>query len=96
MCIVTFDLRRENRRHDNCTCTVEYISGGQKQNFHTKALSPFTEEDRRRIEALTARKGTSRLTADEAGEIETKVRRTLEERRGELTGGANDGIIKKT
>ena len=96
MCIVTFDLRRENRRHDNCTCTVEYISGGQKQNVHTKAISPFTEADRRRIEELTARKGTAPLAADEAKDIEQRVRGELAGRSGgELTGGENGGINKE-
>lgn len=105
MCIVTFDLRRENRRHDNCTCTVEYISGSHKQNVHTKALSPFTEEDRRRIEELTAGKGTSPLTAYEAKDIEQRVRSVPADMTyrewygkyvegGELTGEANGGIIK--
>lgn len=95
MCIVTFDLRRENRRHDNCTCTVEYISGGQKQNVHTKALSPFTEEDRRRIKELTAGKGTSPLTAYEAKDIEQRVRSELAGRSGgELTRAAKSDIMK--
>lgn len=65
------------RRHDNCTCTVEYISGGQKQNVHTKDLSPFTEADQKRIDELTARKGTTRLTAYEAKDIEQRVRGEL-------------------
>lgn len=95
MCIVTFDLRRENRRHDNCTCTVEYISGSHKQNVHTKALSPFTEADQKRIDDLTAGKGKSPLTAYEAKDIEQRVRSELAGRNGAGMAAHHKKVLDK-
>lgn len=81
------------RRHDNCKCTVEYVTNGRKQNVHTKQQSMISPEDRERMAELSE-KGSVRLSPEEAAEAENKALEVMAQKSGKmLTDGANGGII---
>lgn len=60
------------KRHDNCKCTVEYVTNGRKQNVHTKQQSMISPEDRKRMAELSE-KGSVRLSPEEAAAAENKA-----------------------
>lgn len=76
------------RRHDNCKCTVEYVTNGRKQNVHTKQQSMISPEDRKRMAALSE-KGSVRLSPEEAAAAENKALEVMAQKSGRmLTDGA--------
>ena len=78
------------RRHDNCGCTVEHISGGMSTNVHTKQTRQLSEEQRRQIEQQAQTKPKV-LTPEEGKRIEEEL---IAKRVGRLTDGDESGIIK--
>ena len=82
------------KRHDNCKCTVEYVTNGRKQNVHTKQQSMISPEDRERMAELSE-KGSVRLSPEEAAAAENKALEVMAQKSGKmLTGEAESGIIK--
>ena len=68
------------RRHDNCTCSVTYECGRQRQDVWSKRTWEAPAEDAGAGEPV-------RLTAEQAAEIEAKHQPTV------LTNGAASGTI---
>ncbi len=82
------------RRHDNCKCTVEYVTNGRKQNVHTKQQSMISPEDRKRMAKLSE-KGSVRLSPEEAAEAERKALTAMVQKSGKmLTNRDESGIVK--
>ena len=72
-------------RHDNCTCTVDYITGTYRQDVWSKRKYALTPEERKRI--LESVPMPTRFTKEQAKNLQNQV----------LSGVANtakSGIIK--
>ena len=72
------------RRHDNCTCSVTYVNGRDRQNVWTKARWTASAERAVRLEKAENAEKPVRFTREQARELEKR-----------LTGGAYGGIIGK-
>lgn len=84
------------KRHDNCKCTVEYVTNSRKQNVHTKQQSMISSEDRKRMAELSE-KGSVRLSPEEAAAAESKALEVMAQKSGRmLTDGAKSGIIRES
>lgn len=71
------------RRHDNCTCSVTYVNGRDRQNVWTKARWTASAERAVRLEKAENAEKPVRFTHEQARELEKR-----------LTGGAYGGIIE--
>lgn len=60
------------RRHDNCTCTVTFENGQQRQNVWTKATWTADEETLEKRKELADKKPTV-LTREQAKQLQDKV-----------------------
>ena len=72
-------------KHDNCTCTVEYITDKYRENVHTKKRYALTPEQRQEI--LKNAPKPTRFTKEQAQNLQNNI----------LNGVANSaesGIIK--
>lgn len=70
------------RRHDNCTCSVTYVNGRDRQNVWTKARWTASAGRSVRLEKAENAEKPVRFTHEQARELEKR-----------LTGGAYGGII---
>lgn len=76
------------RRHDNCTCTVTYYNGKERQNIWTKKSWQATDEESERRREL----GKAQPTKLSREEAKAKEREIIE--KNPLTFGRKSGIIK--
>lgn len=76
------------RRHDNCTCTVTYENGKQRQDVWSKNTWTADEETLDRRKELADKKPTV-LTEEQAAEREREI-----SAKNPLTFGRKSGIIK--
>ena len=58
-------------KHDNCTCTVEYITDKYRENVHTKKRYALTPEQRQEI--LKNAPKPTRFTKEQAGNLQDRV-----------------------
>lgn len=73
-------------KHDNCTCTVEYITDKYRENVHTKKRHALTPVERMRI--LAAAPKPTRFTKEQAENLQLQVL-------NRVANSAESGIIKK-
>lgn len=67
-------------RHDNCTCTVDYITGTYRQDVWSKRKYALTPEQRKEI--LNSTPKATRFTKEQAKNLQNQV----------LNGVANSGV----
>ena len=72
-------------KHDNCTCTCEYITDKYRENVHTKKRYAITPLERMRI--LAAAPKPKRFTKEQAESVKIKVM-------NRVANSAGSGIIE--
>lgn len=72
-------------KHDNCTCTVEYITDKYRENVHTKKRYALTPEQRQEI--LKNAPKPTRFTKEQAKNLQNNILNGV-------ANSANGGIIK--
>jgi hypothetical protein len=82
------------RRHDNCTCTVTYISEKGYQDAHTKKWVEREEVDARRKRISADKEYIARLRQER--DVEKERRAATSELNNLLRSDGNNGIINPT